>query len=169
MGKILIEYMFPANIPTLKVTCLYFLNHNVASHLAQQGEYKLSKPIAYNYDILVLGTTSFICRLLGLSYLNEVLQSSMYTKSLAFLKRQRIRKQMLKSAQDSMFQQVSRSETYKRMGAVFLAMDASHTSYFVVKEFKGLKDTLMKGYHKQDARNFFFPTKHCLCESMSKG
>ncbi|KAK8619005.1 hypothetical protein V6N13_132974 [Hibiscus sabdariffa] len=129
MGKILTEYMFPANIPTLKVTCLYFLNHNVASHLAQQGEYKLSKPIAYNYDILVSGTTSFICGLLGLSNLNEVLQSSMYTKSLAFLKRQKIRKQMLKSAQDSMFQQ-------------------------------GLKDTLIKGYHKQDAKNFLFPTKH---------
>ncbi|XVE71644.1 hypothetical protein DITRI_Ditri10aG0167700 [Diplodiscus trichospermus] len=161
MGKVPILYIFAAIIPALMIAGLYFFDHSVASQMAQQKEFNLKKPSAYHYDILLLGVMTLICGLLGLPPSNGVLpQSPMHTKSLAVLKRQLIRKKMVKSAKEGMMQQASNSEIYGRMQAVFIEMDASPAPTSVDKELKNLKDAVMKGDGEKDAKENFDPEKH---------
>ncbi|XP_021275448.1 probable boron transporter 6 [Herrania umbratica] len=161
MGKVPIEYILAAFIPALMIAGLYFFDHSVASQMAQQKEFNLKKPSAYHYDILLLGVMTLICGLLGLPPSNGVLpQSPMHTKSLAVLKKQLIRKKMVKSAKEGMLQQASNSEIYGRMQAVFIEMDASPALMSVDKELKNLKEAVMKGDDGQDAKGKFDPVKH---------
>ncbi|OMO97040.1 Bicarbonate transporter, eukaryotic, partial [Corchorus capsularis] len=153
MGKVPIMYIFAAIIPAVMVAGLYFFDHSVASQLAQQKEFNLKKPSAYHYDILLLGIMTLICGLLGIPPSNGVLpQSPMHTKSLAVLKKQLIRKKMVKSAKEGILQQASSSEIYGRMQAVFIEMDASPAPNSVDKELKNLKEAVMKGDGCQDAK-----------------
>ncbi|XVF34406.1 hypothetical protein REPUB_Repub18cG0056300 [Reevesia pubescens] len=161
MGKVPIVYIFAAFIPALMIAGLYFFDHSVASQLAQQKEFNLKNPSAYHYDILLLGVMTLICGLLGLPPSNGVLpQSPMHTKSLAVLKRQLIRKKMVKSAKEGMLQQASNSEIYGRMQAVFIEMDASPAPTSVDTELKNLKEAVMKGNGGEDTKENFDPEKH---------
>ncbi|XP_022751652.1 probable boron transporter 6 [Durio zibethinus] len=161
MGKVPIMYILAAFIPALMIAGLYFFDHSVASQMAQQKEFNLKKPSAYHYDILLLGAMTLICGLLGLPPSNGVLpQSPMHTKSLAVLKRQLIRKKMVKSAKEGMLQQASNSEIYGRMQAVFIEMDASPAHISVDKELKNLKEAVMKGDDGKDAKENFDPDRH---------
>lgn len=65
-----------------------------------------------------------ICGLLGIPASNGVIpQSPMHTKSLAVLKRQSIRKKMVKSAKESIRQQATNEEMYGKMKDVFINLD----------------------------------------------
>ncbi|XWS73081.1 hypothetical protein CRYUN_Cryun02cG0095100 [Craigia yunnanensis] len=161
MGNVPIVYIFAAFIPAMMIAGLYFFDHSVASQMAQQKEFNLKTPSAYHYDILLLGVMTLICGLLGLPPSNGVLpQSPMHTKSLAVLKRQLIRKKMVKSAKEGMLQQASNSEIYGRMQAVFIEMDASPAPTSVDKELKNLKEAVMKGDGGEAAKENFDPEKH---------
>ncbi|KAF5939912.1 hypothetical protein HYC85_021079 [Camellia sinensis] len=144
MGKVPAIYIFTAFIPAVMITGLYYFDHSVASQMAQRKEFNLKKPSAYHYDILLLGIMTLLCGLIGLPPSNGVLpQSPMHTKSLAVLKRQLIRKKMVKSAKECIKQQSSNSEIYGRMQAVFIEMDTT-TNHALEKELKNLKDAIMK-------------------------
>ncbi|GMI80249.1 hypothetical protein like AT4G32510 [Hibiscus trionum] len=161
MWKVPIMYIFAAFIPAVMIAGLYFFDHSVASQLAQQKEFNLKNPTAYHYDILLLGVMTLICGLLGLPPSNGVLpQSPMHTKSLAVLKRQLIRKKMVKSAKEGISQLASNSEIYGRMQAVFIEMDASSAPTSVDKELKNLKEAVMKRDDKETAKENFDPEKH---------
>lgn len=58
--KVPVEYIFLAIIPAIMVAGLYFFDHSVASQMAQQKEFNLTKPTAYHYDIFVLGIMVFV-------------------------------------------------------------------------------------------------------------
>eukprot|EP00803_Ostreobium_quekettii_P007182 evm.model.scf_511.2 EVM.evm.TU.scf_511.2 scf_511:53252-64416(-) len=78
-----------AAIPGFIITALFYFDHNVSSQLAQQKEFALKKPSAYNYDFLLLAFMTLMCGLLGIPPVNGVLpQAPMHTKSLATLKKQ---------------------------------------------------------------------------------
>ncbi|XP_059460706.1 probable boron transporter 7 [Corylus avellana] len=157
MGKVPLLYIFAAFIPAVMIAGLYFFDHSVASQMAQQKEFNLQKPSAYHYDILLLGLMTMICGLLGLPPSNGVLpQSPMHTKSLAVLKRQLIRKKMVKSAKECIKQQASNSEIYGKMQAVFIEMDTAPTT----KELENLKEAVMKADEGGDAKGKFDPEKH---------
>ncbi|KAI4316291.1 hypothetical protein L6164_024285 [Bauhinia variegata] len=158
MGKVPLLYILAAFIPATMIACLYFFDHSVASQMAQQKEFNLQKPSAYHYDMLLLGIMTLICGLLGLPPSNGVLpQSPMHTKSLAVLRRQLIRKKVVKSAKECIKQQKSSSELYGKMQAVFIEMDTAPT----VKELEGLKKAVMKsGSNKDDDKGEFDPEKH---------
>ncbi|CAL5360677.1 unnamed protein product [Camellia sinensis] len=158
MGKVPVVYIFTAFIPAVMIAGLYFFDHCVASQMAQQKEFNLKNPYAYHYDILLLRimiltrailfnetiTQTLLCGLIGLPPANGVLpQSPMHTKSLSVLKRQMIRKKMVKSAKECIKQQGSNSEIYGRMQAVFIEMDTT-PDHAVAKELKNLKDAVMK-------------------------
>ncbi|GAV70550.1 HCO3_cotransp domain-containing protein, partial [Cephalotus follicularis] len=161
MGKISVEYIFAAFIPAVMIAGLYFFDHSVASKMAQQKEFNLKNPSAYHYDILLLGFTTLICGLLGLPPSNGVLpQSPMHTKSLAVLKRQLIRKKMVKSAKECMKQERSNSEIYGKMQAVFLDMDASPNTISVTKELEDLKEAVMDADTGGNVKGKFDPEKH---------
>ncbi|KAL0429809.1 UNVERIFIED_CONTAM: Boron transporter 4 [Sesamum radiatum] len=144
MTKVPPLYIFAAFIPALMIAGLYFFDHSVASQLAQQKEFNLKNPSAYHYDIF-LGIMTLLCGLLGLPPSNGVLpQSPMHTKSLAVLRRQFIRRKMVKTAKESIKRKASTSEIYGQMQAVFIEIDKSPVTTLVVKELQNLKDAVMK-------------------------
>uniref|UniRef100_A0A2N9IRF9 Bicarbonate transporter-like transmembrane domain-containing protein n=1 Tax=Fagus sylvatica TaxID=28930 RepID=A0A2N9IRF9_FAGSY len=157
MGKVPQLYIFAAFIPAIMIAGLYFFDHSVASQMAQQKDFNLQKPSAYHYDILLLGLMTMICGLLGLPPSNGVLpQSPMHTKSLAVLKRQLIRKKMVKHAKECIKHHASNSELYGKMEAVFLEMEKAPTT----KELENLKEAVMKADDGGDAKGKFDPEKH---------
>lgn len=161
MGKVPVTYIFAAIIPAVMVAGLYFFDHSVASQLAQQKEFNLKKPSAYHYDILLLGIMTLICGLLGIPPSNGVLpQSPMHTKSLAVLKRQLIRKKMVKSAKECIKQNASNSEIYGKMQEVFIQMDKCPTITSVTKELENLKVAVMNDGEGGDSKGKFDPAKH---------
>ncbi|KAL6985322.1 putative boron transporter 6, partial [Sarracenia purpurea var. burkii] len=162
MGKVPVAYIFVAIIPAMMIAGLYFFDHSVASQMAQQKEYNLQNPSAYHYDMLLLGITTLLCGLLGLPPSNGVLpQSPMHTRSLAVLKRQLIRKKMVKSAKECIKMQASNSEIYGKMQAVFIEMDTSPAKNSSVhKELENLKEAVMSCEDGVDATGKFDPEKH---------
>ncbi|KAL0407806.1 UNVERIFIED_CONTAM: putative boron transporter 6 [Sesamum radiatum] len=159
MGKVPAGYIFAAIIPAVMIAGLYFFDHSVASQLAQQSEFNLTKPSAYHYDMLLLGVMTLICGLLGLPPSNGVLpQSPMHTKSLAVLKKQVIRDKMVKCAKEGMKEQVSHTEIYKRMHDVFVEMDNAPTQA-VEKELADLKEAVVKHDNEGESIGKFDPEK----------
>ncbi|KAI3454038.1 hypothetical protein Pfo_010701 [Paulownia fortunei] len=160
MGKVPVGYIFAAFLPALMIAGLYFFDHSVASQMAQQKEFNLKNPSAYHYDILLLGVMTLLCGLLGLPPSNGVLpQSPMHTRSLAVLKRQLIRRKMVKRAKEGMKQQVSHSEIYGRMHAVFVEMESA-PSQTVEKELANLKEAVLKHDDEGDMNDKFDPEKY---------
>ncbi|XP_052209086.1 probable boron transporter 7 [Diospyros lotus] len=161
MGKVPVTYILIAIIPAVMIAGLYFFDHSVASQMAQQKEYNLKNPSAYHYDMLLLGAMTLLCGVLGLPPSNGVLpQSPMHTRSLAVLKRQLIRKKMVKSAKECIKRQASNSEIYGQMEAVFIEMDTSQTNNSVDKELENLKEAVMKREDGGDENGKFDPEKH---------
>ncbi|KAL0407801.1 UNVERIFIED_CONTAM: Boron transporter 4 [Sesamum radiatum] len=159
MGKVPAGYIFAAIIPAVMIAGLYFFDHSVASQLAQQSEFNLTKPTAYHYDILLLGVMTLICGLLGLPPSNGVLpQSPMHTKSLAVLKKQVIRDKMVKCAKEGMKEHVSHTEIYGRMHTVFVDMDSA-PSQAVEKELADLKEAVVKHDNEGESNGKFDPEK----------
>ncbi|KAI5669498.1 hypothetical protein M9H77_19351 [Catharanthus roseus] len=160
MVRVPVGYIFAALIPAVMIAGLYFFDHSVASQMAQQTEFNLKKPTAYHYDILLLGFLTLLCGLLGLPPSNGVLpQSPMHTRSLAVLKKQLIRKKMVKSAREGIKEQASHSEIYGKMHAVFVEMDPAPTNA-VDKELQNLKDAVLKHEDGAAANGEFDPEKY---------
>ncbi|TVU04319.1 hypothetical protein EJB05_50111, partial [Eragrostis curvula] len=155
-------YIFLAVVPAAMVAGLYFFDHSVASQMAQQKEFNLKNPPAYHYDILILSLTVLICGLLGIPPCNGVLpQSPMHTRSLAVLKRQLLRKKMVRTAKEGMKNNDTSSEVYGKMHEVFIKMDDGNNSDSVHKELKDLKDAMVpEGNGAERVPDEFDPDKH---------
>ncbi|KAK6116867.1 hypothetical protein DH2020_049397 [Rehmannia glutinosa] len=162
-----LSYSVPGNVPTGVPRRLIgslpwesgSLYHWTVIKMAQQKEFNLKNPSAYHYDILLLGIMTLLCGLLGLPPSNGVLpQSPMHTRSLAVLKRQLIRRKMVKRAKEGMKQQVSHSEIYGRMHAVFVEMESA-PSQTVDKELANLKEAVLKHDDDGDMIDKFDPEK----------
>ncbi|XP_042478462.1 boron transporter 4-like [Macadamia integrifolia] len=159
MGSVPPIYICAAFIPALMIAGLYFFDHSVASQMAQQKEFNLKNPSAYHHDILLLGLMVLLCGLIGIPPSNGVLpQSPMHSKSLAILKRQLIRKKMLKGAKECINQQATNSEIYGKMQELFIEMDEAPSAASVTKELKGLKDAVMAVDDHKNKK--FDPEKH---------
>ncbi|XP_016647652.1 PREDICTED: boron transporter 4 [Prunus mume] len=159
MPNVPVLYIFAAFIPAVMIAGLYFFDHSVASQLAQQKEFNLQKPPAYHYDMLLLGIMTLICGLLGLPPSNGVLpQSPMHTKSLAVLRKQVIRKKMIKSAQECIKLKATNSEMFGRMEAVFIEMDGGSPPN--PKELQNLREAVMKSDDGGELKGKFDPEKH---------
>ncbi|RCV16019.1 hypothetical protein SEVIR_3G105900v4 [Setaria viridis] len=155
-------YIFLAIVPAAMVAGLYFFDHSVASQMAQQKEFNLKNPSAYHYDILVLSLTTLICGLLGIPPSNGVLpQSPMHTRSLAVLKRQLLRKKMIRTAKEGMMQNATSSEVYGKMQDVFIKMDLGGDSVSAHNELKDLKNAIIpEGDGEGKVPEVFDPEKH---------
>eukprot|EP00892_Ulva_mutabilis_P000727 jgi/Ulvmu1/10655/UM066_0036.1 len=76
-----------AIIPALILSLLFYFDHNVSAQLAQQKDFQLVRPPAYNWDLAVLGLLVGVSGLLGIPPPNGVIpQAPMHTKSLITLK-----------------------------------------------------------------------------------
>ncbi|KAL5067248.1 hypothetical protein RYX36_018135, partial [Vicia faba] len=161
MVNVPLLYIYGAFIPAMMIAGLYFFDHSVASKMAQQKEFNLQKPSAYHYDVFLLGIMTLICGLLGLPPSNGVLpQSPMHTKSLAILRRQMIRKKVVKGAKECIRHQETNAELYGTMRSVFIEMDAVPTVSIVglTKKLENLKDAVMNT--NPGTKEKFDPVKH---------
>lgn len=116
-------YIVGAFIPATMIAVLYYFDHSVASQLAQQQEFNLRKPPSFHYDLLLLGFLTLLCGLLGIPPSNGVIpQSPMHTKSLATLKHQLLRDQLVATARQSMHQNSSLGQLYGNMQDTYQQM-----------------------------------------------
>jgi hypothetical protein len=84
MRKIPGKYIAAALVPGLIIAVLFYFDHNVSSQLAQQEEFNLKRPTAYNWDLFLLGIITITFGVLGLPPINGVIpQSPMHTKALS--------------------------------------------------------------------------------------
>ncbi|KAI5393847.1 boron transporter 4 isoform X2 [Lathyrus oleraceus] len=155
MLNVPLPYILGAFIPAVMIAGLYFFDHSVASKMAQQKEFNLQKPSAYHYDVFLLGIMTLVCGLLGLPPSNGVLpQSPMHTKSLAILRRQMIRKKVVKGAKECIRHQGTNAELYGTMRSVFIEMDAAPTA----RELENLREAVMNS--NAGSKEKFDPVKH---------
>ncbi|KAI0510834.1 hypothetical protein KFK09_011443 [Dendrobium nobile] len=132
-------YILGAFIPATMIAVLYYFDHSVASQLAQQKEFNLRKPPSFHYDLLLLGFLTLLCGLLGIPPSNGVIpQSPMHTKSLATLKHQLLRNQLVASARQSMNQNSSLSQLYGNMEEVYQQMQTP--LIYQEQSVRGLKE-----------------------------
>ncbi|KAI3506180.1 hypothetical protein L1887_28536 [Cichorium endivia] len=160
MVKVPALHVFTAIIPAMMIAALYFFDHSVAAQMAQQKEFNLQNPSAYHYDVFLLGIMTLMCGLIGVPPSNGVLpQSPMHTRSLSVLKRQMMRKKMVKCAKEGIKLEASNSKIYERMHAVFVEMEP-HPNSVVDKELENLKDAVMNRDDGGELKGKFDPEKH---------
>uniref|UniRef100_A0A1D1XPT4 Putative boron transporter 2 n=1 Tax=Anthurium amnicola TaxID=1678845 RepID=A0A1D1XPT4_9ARAE len=123
MLKVPVLYILGAFIPATMIAVLYYFDHSVASQLAQQKEFNLRKPPSFHYDLLLLGFLTLLCGLIGIPPANGVIpQSPMHTKSLATLKHQLLRNQLVTTAKQSMQKNSSLGQLYGNMQEAYQQM-----------------------------------------------
>ncbi|KAK7303637.1 hypothetical protein RJT34_14548 [Clitoria ternatea] len=123
MLNVPVLYIIGAFIPATMIAVLYYFDHSVASQLAQQKEFNLRKPPSFHYDLLLLGFMVILCGLIGIPPSNGVIpQSPMHTKSLATLKHQLLRNQLVATARRAMRNQESLGQVYESMQDAYRQM-----------------------------------------------
>lgn len=78
-----IVWVFAAIIPGLIITILFFFDHEVSSIICTIDRYGTKKPGGFAWDIVLLGTTTAICGILGIPPANGLLpQAPLHSESL---------------------------------------------------------------------------------------
>lgn len=83
--KIPIKWMFLAIVPGGIITVLFFFDHEISSIICTTERYGVKKPGGYAWDIVLLGTTTIMCGLLGIPPANGLLpQAPLHAESLLY-------------------------------------------------------------------------------------
>lgn len=78
-----IAWVFAAIIPGLIITILFFFDHEVSSIICTIDRYGTKKPGGFAWDIMLLGTTTALCGILGIPPANGLLpQAPLHSESL---------------------------------------------------------------------------------------
>ncbi|KAI9825139.1 MAG: hypothetical protein M1819_000597 [Sarea resinae] len=78
-----VTWVFAALIPGLIITVLFFFDHEVSSIICTDKRYGTSKPSGFAWDIVLLGTTTAMCGILGIPPANGLLpQAPLHSESL---------------------------------------------------------------------------------------
>ena len=78
-----LAWIFAAIIPGLIITVLFFFDHEISSIICTIDRYGTRKPAAFAWDIVLLGTTTAMCGLLGIPPANGLLpQAPLHSESL---------------------------------------------------------------------------------------
>lgn len=78
-----ITWVFAAIIPGLIITILFFFDHEVSSIICTIDRYGTRKPKGFAWDIVLLGTTTALCGILGIPPANGLLpQAPLHSESL---------------------------------------------------------------------------------------
>ena len=78
-----ISWIFAAIIPGFIITVLFFFDHEVSSIICTIDRYGTRKPGGFAWDIILLGTTTVLCGILGLPPANGLLpQAPLHSESL---------------------------------------------------------------------------------------
>ncbi|KAF2015421.1 hypothetical protein BU24DRAFT_390729 [Aaosphaeria arxii CBS 175.79] len=78
-----VQWVFAALIPGAIITALFFFDHEVSSIICTISRYGTRKPGGFAWDIVLLGTTTAICGILGIPPANGLLpQAPLHSESL---------------------------------------------------------------------------------------
>ncbi|KAJ4133157.1 hypothetical protein NW754_015968 [Fusarium falciforme] len=78
-----VEWIFLSMIPGAIVTVLFYFDHEISSIICTVKRYGTKKPGGYAWDIVLLGTTTIICGILGIPPANGLLpQAPLHSESL---------------------------------------------------------------------------------------
>ena len=78
-----IAWIFAAIIPGFIITVLFFFDHEVSSIICTIDRYGTKKPGGFAWDIVLLGTTTALCGILGIPPANGLLpQAPLHSESL---------------------------------------------------------------------------------------
>lgn len=78
-----VQWVFAAIIPGAIITVLFFFDHEVSSIICTQARYGTKKPGGFAWDIVLLGTTTALCGILGIPPANGLLpQAPLHSESL---------------------------------------------------------------------------------------
>lgn len=81
--KLPIQWIFGAIVPGLIITMLFFFDHEVSSIICTIDRYGTRKPGGFAWDIVLLGTTTALCGILGIPPANGLLpQAPLHSESL---------------------------------------------------------------------------------------
>lgn len=81
--KLPIAWVFASVIPGLIITMLFFFDHEVSSIICTIDRYGTRKPGGFAWDIVLLGTTTALCGILGIPPANGLLpQAPLHSESL---------------------------------------------------------------------------------------
>lgn len=77
------RWIFAAIVPGFIITVLFFFDHEVSSIICTIRRYRTKKPSGFAWDIVLLGTTTIICGILGIPPANGLLpQAPLHSESL---------------------------------------------------------------------------------------
>lgn len=86
-----IEWIFAATIPGFIITILFFFDHEVSSIICTIDRYGTKKPGGFAWDIILLGTTTALCGILGIPPANGLLpQAPLHSESLMHTEKEEI-------------------------------------------------------------------------------
>ena len=78
-----VNWIFAAILPGLIITILFFFDHEVSSIICTIDRYGTKKPGGFAWDIVLLGTTTALCGILGIPPANGLLpQAPLHSESL---------------------------------------------------------------------------------------
>ena len=78
-----VAWVFTAIVPGLIITILFFFDHEVSSIICTIDRYGTKKPGGFAWDIVLLGTTTALCGILGIPPANGLLpQAPLHSESL---------------------------------------------------------------------------------------
>ncbi|OJJ48348.1 hypothetical protein ASPZODRAFT_1570089 [Penicilliopsis zonata CBS 506.65] len=81
--KLPLSWIFTAIIPGIIITVLFFFDHEVSSIICTIDRYGTQKPGGFAWDIILLGTTTALCGILGIPPANGLLpQAPLHSESL---------------------------------------------------------------------------------------
>ncbi|KAL9128530.1 MAG: hypothetical protein Q9217_002795, partial [Psora testacea] len=86
-----VAFIFAAIIPGLIITVLFFFDHEVSSIICTIDRYGTKKPGGFAWDIVLLGTTTALCGILGIPPANGLLpQAPLHSESLLHTEQEEI-------------------------------------------------------------------------------
>ena len=88
--QISVGWIFAAMIPGMIITILFFFDHEVSSIICTINRYGTKKPKGFAWDIVLLGTTTALCGILGIPPANGLLpQAPLHSESLLHVEEER--------------------------------------------------------------------------------
>ncbi|KAL9027052.1 MAG: hypothetical protein Q9196_004374 [Gyalolechia fulgens] len=86
-----VAWIFAAIIPGFIITALFFFDHEVSSIICTIDRYGTKKPSGFAWDIVLLGTTTALCGILGIPPANGLLpQAPLHSESLIHTEKEEI-------------------------------------------------------------------------------
>ncbi|CAL8577269.1 hypothetical protein XPA_003106 [Xanthoria parietina] len=86
-----VGWIFAAIIPGFIITVLFFFDHEVSSIICTTDRYGTKKPSGFAWDIVLLGTTTVLCGILGIPPANGLLpQAPLHSESLLHTEQEEI-------------------------------------------------------------------------------